>query len=1098
MVVQTVAVLMTDLVDSTETAARLGPDAAEKLRVEHFKLLRGAVERAEGSEVKGLGDGLMVVFPNASAALACAVEMQQAVDANNRRSQERCEIRVGASFGEATFERGDYYGEAVVEAARLCAQANGGQIIVTDLLRQVAGSRDAHCFEPVGSLALKGLSEPVAAHEVSWEPLLAGAIALPEALRELPALGYVGRASEREQISGLWRDACQGSLQVVLIAGEAGVGKTRLSTHLGSQVHADGATVLYGRCDEDLGVPYQPWAQALDHLVRGTPRSILDWHVERHEGDLTRLVPALRERVPGAAPRQSDPETERYMLYGAAAGLIGSVGEQAPLLLILDDLHWADAPTISLLRHVVAARPAAAVMIIGTYRDTDLSHDHPLVALLADLHRERDASRMKLTGLLPEDVLALIEAAAGHVMDREGRELADQITRESSGNPFFVGELLRHLRESGFIVQGEQGRWRLAGEPAELGLPQSVREVVGRRVERLGADARTALSAAAVIGHNFDSELLQAVLELDDSRLIDLLDAAVQASLLRENQLQAGRYSFTHALVEHALYEGLGSTRRARLHRRVGEAIEQQCGDDPGDRLGELAAHWAAAVIGTDTSKARHYAQRAADRALTQLAPDEAARWYGKSLELMETSNVHERAQRCELLIGLGEAERQVGDPAFRRTLLQAASLAQELGDPDRLSRSVLANNRGWSSKFGEVDSERVGALEAAADALAEDDPRRPEVLALLACELQFAEQPERCEQLAAGAIELARATGDLATLAHTMADAGWAIVAPHTLHARRQMIDELSELALRLEDPRLSARAAARRVLVGLEVADRSLVETGLATLRSVAETVPEPWITYLRPLLEFGWSLLAGDLATAEEWATRAYDVGLAAGQPDAGLFFGAHLFHVRYFQGRAGELLDQVEGLGGDGDELTGWRGGAVALALIQSGRTEDARALALAERFTQLARSEAWAIVMLLWADACSRLRLVPQAAEMYELLQPFSGQLAVSGAHVYGTIDWALGSLATTLTRFDEADRHFHAAAEIATRLGAPLLLARTQARWSLALILRGRPEDLERAQQMLEQASSCAAERGADGIMLEVAEYRGDLAAVGG
>ncbi len=1086
------AFLMTDLVGSTETAARLGPAAAEDLRVEHFKILRGAVERSGGSEVKSLGDGLMAVFPSASAALTCAVEIQQAVEAQNRRSSERCDIRVGASFGEATIEGGDYYGEAVVETARLCAHAEGGQILLTALLRRVAGSQTDHRFRSLGDLALKGIAQPVAADELMWEPIMASGIALPEPLRELPVLGYVGRVSEREQLSRLWAEACAGSLRVPLIAGEAGVGKTRLATHLASQVHEDGAPVLYGRCDEDLGVPYQPWARALEHLVRAAPDSVLEWHVERHGGDLARLVPALGERIPEATPRQSDPETERYLLYAAAAGLLEVVAEQAPLLLILDDLHWADAPSLSLLRHVVSAKPAA-VMIVGTYRDTDLSHDHPLVALLADLHREPDVARMKLTGLLEEDVLAIMEAVAGHGLDENGRELAGQIAHETSGNPFFIGELLRHLRESGSIVQDDAGRWRVAGELTGVGPPQSVLEVIGRRVERLGPDAHTALSTASVIGREFDCDLLRAVLELDEMRLLDVLDAAVDASLLRESQTRVGRFSFTHALVEHALYEGLGSTRRARLHRRVAEALEAQCGDEPGDRLGELASHWSAAVLGTDTAKALHYALRAAEHALAQLAPDEAARWYRRALELMEPG---QDDLRCELLIGLGEAQRQVGDTAFRRTLLDAAELAQKLGDPDRLARAVLANNRGWSSKFGEVDEERVRALEAAAEVLPADHPSRAEVLALLACELQFASQTERCEQLADEAIELARASGDTATLARTMADAGWAIAAPHTLQRRRRMIDELTELAVKLDDPRLSARAAARRVLIGLEVGDRPLVESGLATLRSTAETVPEPWITYLSPLLEFGWSLLGGNLTAAEEWAVRAYEVGTEAGQPDAALFFAAHIFHVRYFQGRAGELADEIMDLGGDGQELSGWRAGAAALALIQGGRIDEARELALAERFEQLASSEAWGIVMLLWADACSRLGVVEQAAVMFELLAPFSGQLAVSGAHVYGSFDWALGSLATTLSRFDDAEHHFGAAVDTATQLGAPLLLARAYARWAHALVRRGSPSDIERAKLLLERADDSIHNRGADGIADEVAEYRGELTAL--
>jgi predicted ATPase len=264
------------------------------------------------------------------------------------------------------------------------------------------------------------------------------------------------------------------------------------------------------------------------------------------------------------------------------------------------------------------------VMVVGTYRDSELSRDHPLTALLADLHREQGVERLKLAGLQAEDLLALMEALAGHQLDEDGRALALQITRETAGNPFFAVELLRHLTESGAIVQENGGRWRLVGEVSELGLPQSVREVIGRRVDRLGSDARTALSAAAVIGREFEIDLLLAVLELAEARLLDLLEQAVSASLLKESGDRAGRFIFTHALVEHALYQDLGRTRRARLHRQVAEALEERCGGQPGERLAELAAHWAAAVVSSDTAKAMHYARRAAERALEQLAPDEA------------------------------------------------------------------------------------------------------------------------------------------------------------------------------------------------------------------------------------------------------------------------------------------------------------------------------------------------------------------------------------------------------------------------------------------------------------------------------------------
>ena len=1027
--------------------------------------------------------------------------MQQAVEARNRRAEEPLYVRIGVSVGDATVAEGDYFGWPAIEATRLCAAAEGGQIVVDALVRQVAGAREDDRFRCLGGLELKGIPEPVQAFELRWEPVTSTGIALPERLCELPATGYVGRVAERERLTELWGQACEGSLRLALISGEAGVGKTRLATHLALQAHGEGATVLYGRCDEDLGVPYQPWAQALGYLVKEAPEPILAEHVERFGGDLARLVPALGDRAPDLpSPRESDPETERYLLYAAVAGLLEGAGEQEPLLLLLDDLHWADGPTLSLLRHVVAAGASMRVMVVGTHRDSDLSRGHPLTALLADLHREQGVERMKLTGLQAEDVEALMEAAAGHELDEVGRTLAAEITRETAGNPFFAVELLRHLMESGAIVQEDGGRWHLVGGVAELGLPQSVREVIGRRVERLGSDARTALSAAAVIGRDFDLELLLAVLDLSEARLLDLLEEAVAASLLKEGAGLAGRFTFIHALVEYTLYEDLGATRRTRLHRRVAEALEEQCGDEPGERLGELAYQWAEAVVSADTAaKAVHYARRAAERALILLAPDEAARWYRQALDPSEQAPSAERSERCELLIGLGEAQRQTGNHDFRQTLLDAAQLAQELSNIDLLCRAVLANSREWvtASQFGAVDSERVQALESAAGALADDDVRRAQVLALLAFELHYGAEQERCRALAAEAIEIARAAGDSAALAHTLANATSATWATDTLRERQRVSDELVELVQSLDDPRLTFWAALRRMVVGLQAGERSQVESGLATMRTLAASVPQPLIAFTRLRLESIWALVQGDLQASEQWATEAYEVGRTSGEPDAVPSFGGQLNNVRSFQGRYGELVERTLQRADEPDSLAGWRA-AAAKALVESGRSDEARERALDADFRSIRGDETWFMAMFMWAEVCSRLCLRDRAGELYELLAPFSGQFVAGGTIVSGSVASALGQLAATLERYEQAEGHFAAAAEFEERLGAPLFLAHTHASWARALITRGRPDDLERAEHMLEQAGDTAGRLGAEGITREVAECRATLATIGG
>ena len=646
--VETVTVLITDLVGSTQLESRVGPIAAEELREEHFRLLRDAVGEAGGREVKNTGDGLMVAFESAAAAVACAILIQQLFERRNRSAVEPLLIKAGVSAGDASIAEGDVFGMPVIEAARLCDRCSAGQILATEIVAHLAAGR-GHAFTALGALELKGLPEPLEVVEVVWEQLAqAGSIPLPERLCELPATGYVGREAERGRLTELWEQAGEGSLRLALIGGEAGVGKTRLSVQLALQVHEEGATVLYGRCDEDLSVPYQPWAQALGHLVKEAPRRVLDAHVERHGGDLSRLVSSLGHRLPDLpATRQSDPDTERYLLHGAAAGLLETAGEDEPLLLILDDLQWADLSTLSLLRHVVTQCPSMVVMVMGLYRDSDLSRDHPLTALLADLHRDQGGERIKLAGLECEDVLVLMEALAGHELDEDGRELALEITHETAGNPFFAGELLRHLIESGGIAQGSDGRWGLRSSIADLGLPQSVREVVSRRVERLGEQSQQILTMAAVIGRTFDVELLDLLVDGDEEELLDALERGAQAALLVESLERVGRFSFAHALISHALYDTLGTTRRSWLHRRVAEALEELCSEAPGERLvaelseavgsaggsaATLAYHWREAG---HLDKTVDYLLMAAERAMRGGAEAESVTLYNQALDLI-------------------------------------------------------------------------------------------------------------------------------------------------------------------------------------------------------------------------------------------------------------------------------------------------------------------------------------------------------------------------------------------------------------------------------------------------------------------------------
>jgi predicted ATPase len=588
--------------------------------------------------------------------------MQQLMERRNRSTDEQLHLRIGIGAGEATIESGDYFGMPSIEAARLCDKASSDGTLVSAAAKMLVGRREGLSFESVGMLELKGIPEPLEAFAVSWEPLdaeeVVGGPVLPAALRSVPQIAYVGRAAEHQWLGEVSREVRDGRQRIVFLSGEPGIGKTRLAAHTALVNHNAGFTVFWGAAADDLGAPYGPWIQALSHYVEHAPEEVLVAHVERHGGEITRLVRnALAERVDAVpAPQQADPETERFLLFDSVAGLLQAASDRTPVVLVLDDLHWADSQTLSLLKHVAASMSDSSLLVLGTYRDSDLERGHPLADALADLHRVDGVERRMLDGLEVDDIADVVAAVAGIEMDAAALELAGDVAHETDGNPFFVAEILRHLTESGAISQGSDGRWELRSPIADLELPHSLREVVCRRVERLGDEVERILTVAAVIGRTFDIELLDLLVEGDEDDLLEALEGALQASVLVESSQRAGRFSFAHALINHALYDAIGATRRGRLHRRVAEALEQLCRTESGERLvGELledtvgSAGGSAAILAYhwretgDSERAVDYLVKAAERAEVEGARAEAVGLFNQAVELIPEGDADRR-----------------------------------------------------------------------------------------------------------------------------------------------------------------------------------------------------------------------------------------------------------------------------------------------------------------------------------------------------------------------------------------------------------------------------------------------------------------------
>lgn len=1070
-----ITVVFTDLVGSTELSSRLGPEGAEELRQTHFKLLRQAVAAHSGTEVKNLGDGLMVVFSSLSRALSCAVGMQQTLELHNRRSTENLGVRIGVSTGEAVSEDGDYFGEPVVQAARLCAKAQGGQILAPGLVVQLGGRRSGQGFSPVGDLRLKGLPEPVATVEVTWAPLREASddpgVPLHVRLATRPGVGYVGRVEERRLLADAFKSAAAGDgREVILISGEPGIGKSSLAAEAARSAVEVGAIALYGRCDEDLGLPYQPLAEALSHYVTYAPQALLVEHVRDHGGELAHLVPALRRRIPELPPPAStDADTGRYLLFAAVTGLLTAATQAMPLVLVLDDLQWADKPSLLLLKLLASTLETQRFVIIGTYRDSDLHRSHPLLDTLAALRREARTHRINLSGLSDRDVVAVMEGAAGHQMDQDGIGLAHAISRETGGNPFFVSETLQHLAESGWIYRDTGGRWVTNQGLEVAGLPQSVREVVGARVARLGELVKQVLTGASVIGEHFDLDLLPHLVDLSEDELLDALDQAVRARVITEVD-HAGRYRFAHALIQHTLYQDLGGVRRSRAHRRVAVALEELCGDDPGARVAELAHHWARATQGVDLAKVVRYSRLAGQRALDQLAPDEALRWFNQALQLFEQQNADDEALRTDLLIGLGTAQRQAGDPAHRETLLEAAQQARRIGDTERLIVAALANNRGYFSAVGQLDTERIAVLEATLDAISAggDRPEHARVLATLAVELSAEGDSLPHRGPADQALAMARRLDDPASLAQVLILRFLAINVPETLDMRLAETAEACSLTEEIRDPAAQFIAIMFRAWACIQAGDLDEVDRRFGQMSELAHQLSQPFVDHWTAFYQSWRALLGGDLERSEALATKALQVANAMDNPDGRMFYAGQLFAVRQAQGRLAELAETVATVAAANPGVPVLRA-TWATTLCELDRDEEARQLLVAESaggFAAHPRNFEWLHAMARWANVCVHLRAAELAQVLYDHLEPFAGQVAFSGVTVGGSVSHCLGGLAGLLGRYDETERYFARATAVHEKLKSPYLLALTQLSWARVLMDRAAPGDAARAVEL--------------------------------
>ncbi len=1031
-VVRTGAILFTDMVDSTALRSRLGEERADVLRLHHDELIAVAVATHGGEVARWTGDGVKAGFASASDAVAAAVSIQRAVIAYGLRGDAVAvfQVRIGISVGEITIdEAGDHHGVAVVEAARLEALARPGDILVTEMVRMLGQRRANVEFEEVGERTLKGLDLPVRVHRVV-DSRGSNAPPLPRFLVADGRLPLVGRDEQLEAFQTRWGAARAGHAGLMLVRGQAGIGKTRFVSRCAGIAHEGGALVLAGLCSSDVDVPYEPLAMAFRNAV-GLDDA-LDASLDGRSGPLSRLFPG---DPTGSAEVQ--PALARLDLFEAVAALLQRLSLSYPVMLVVEDLHWATAPTVLLLRHLITERQDQRLLIVGTYRDGDLASSHPLRELLAEA---RSASRSTLIdpGLFSEaDMTRLITALVPTAPFGRAAMVANTVQRETAGNPFFTAELLQHLMSTGQLERALEGD----AEP-HLSVPDSVTDVVTQRLERLAAGATDVLRIGAVIGLTFDVDLVADVAGSSADHVLDVLEEVARAGLV--NEVGVDRFTFVHAIVRTALLDGLSESRRARAHRKVAEALEAR----GADQFDELARHWQLAGVGANSTK---YLVRAAERDTVALAYESARARYQQVIELLNHDPRVEVGARARAWLGYGAACRALGDPMYKDAVARAGRMARAARDHDMIVQAASLSTELGTSFFYVAELPHTEMIELCEDAL-EMVPgassMRVQLLASLASHLTFAPTSDQRAALIDEANMLAAELGDpllTASVLHAEFVCMWE---PATLDRREHITRELGRLARATGDDRLAFLSGFFAAYCLLERGDVVAAVERLQRVDATLEsTHPSQYDRYLVERLRLSIDVFRSvpDAQGAVDDLFQRYGRSHVDAEPTWTIQTAVIAFQA----GALGELLGSLQAMT-TGAQSRMWSSG-LAVSLLWSGDAIGAQQVIDDMRDVQ--RNYFWLAAKQAITEVAAELGDLDHCRQLYDELLPYRGRIGVTGggSSCFGLVARSLGVLALALDDLPVAIELLREAVEQADRNG--LVFDGVSARRSLAAAL---------------------------------------------
>jgi DNA-binding CsgD family transcriptional regulator/tetratricopeptide (TPR) repeat protein len=855
----------------------------------------------------------------------------------------------------------------------------------------------------------------------------------------------------------------------VLLAGSGGMGKTRLTQQLAMQAEKGGTHVLWGRCLEEAGAPaYWPWRQ----LIRSYLRSGADADPAQTFGsglaEIAGIVPEVAEHFrlrPAAAAPVGDSAESRFRLFDAIAAFWRRAAQRAPLLLIFEDLHWADATSLRLFSFLAAELEDSALLVVGTYRDTELSRHHPLFETLSDLARSSVCQRIELAGLSMRETEELMVAASGSV---SSANFVSALHARTEGHPLFLEETLRYMIDARAPQAFDAG-----SDKAQLltRIPTGVREVIGKRLNRLSVPAARYLATAACIGRNFDLQLLvQLHADKTEDELLEGLEEALNEHLI-EVVPETQQFRFGHALIRETLYDEMLGLRRSRLHLRIGEMIEQQHGADNPAIWPQLAYHFSEAGPGIAAVKALVNAKRAAEHAAALLAFEEAARLYQLALQLLERHFATDLAQRCAVLLSLTDVQTWFDAPESTAACYQrAAELARQTGMTAQFAKAAIGFSRS-STQAGQSGAAAVALLLEAIALHQGEDSVRVELTSRLCVAYVYCDRADEAMEAHRRAVTLARRIGDMRSLYVALASIAAAGYWPELLAQRVAAADEAWAISEDLDLPERAIDLLTFYLCDLIRVGDvgrlAHILDQGL---RLTERRRSYYWLSVCRHI-EVLVSIGEGRFDDAEVAAVRGLEVGRKVEEDRAVGAYGMLMFCLRREQGRLREALPMVQQFVQDAPRTNQWRPG-LALIYAELDMREQCRAEfdSLPWHRASLPPTDgATMTIVTFLAEACIYLGDVERAALLYGLLKGHAGAnlLADSSGPCLGSTDRLLGCLATVVQRWEVAQHHFEAALAMDTKTGARVWLAHTRYAYAVMLHRRGAAGDAERSRGLL-------------------------------